>query len=51
MARDRDVAKAKRFNVYFVIAFSIYEAIILIMKGVIYLSDREWWTANKVSAT
>ena len=44
-----DILRTKRHMIWFVIAFSVSEAVILSLKGIIYLSDRSWWKKEKVS--
>ena len=39
---DKNIKRAKRFINWFVIAFAVGEVVILTLKGIIYLSDRDW---------
>ena len=50
MDAEKEIARAKRFMRWFVVAFVLSEIVILTLKGIIYLSDRDWWNAHDFSA-
>ena len=35
---------------WFVVAFGLCEAVILTLKGIIYLSNRDWWNSHDLGA-